>query len=189
VRREPVKGNRPGRIVSARGEHGARLAEIYNHYVTDSTVTFEERCVSGADMTRRIEQVHGAGLPWLVGLDARERWPVAYAYATPWRARSAYRFSVETTVYVDASETGRGHGSQLCRALLAQLRLRQLRIAVAGITLPNPASVALHERLGMRKVAHFHHVGYKFGTWLDVGYWQLDLRPTAPDGTGLSNDA
>ncbi len=100
---------------------------------------------------------------------------VGWAYATAWKARSAYRFSVETTVYVAASHQGRGIGAALYGALLGDLRGRELHSAVGGIALPNPASVALHEKLGFKKIAHFAEVGRKFDRWVDVGYWQLIL--------------
>lgn len=90
--------------------------------------------------------------------------------------RQAYRFSVETSVYLDRQQTGQGAGRMLYEALLAELRQRELHLAIAGIAQPNEASVRLHERLGFKKVAHFGEVGRKFGNWVDVGYWQLQLN-------------
>jgi phosphinothricin acetyltransferase len=150
----------------------AAIAEIYNHYVRDSVVTFEETPVSAAEMAQRIEDL-GARYPWLVSDDGGA--VVGWAYATAWKTRSAYRFSVETTVYVAASHHGRGIGAALYRALIEDLRARNVHSAVGGIALPNPASVALHEKLGFRKIAHFAEVGRKFDRWVDVGYWQLIL--------------
>jgi phosphinothricin acetyltransferase len=151
----------------------ATIAEIYNHHVRDTVVTFEETPVSADEMARRIADV-GAHFPWLVWDDRGA--VVGWAYATAWKARSAYRFSVETTVYVAASHQGRGIGAALYGALLDELRARDVHSAVGGIALPNPASVALHEKLGFRKVAHFTEVGRKLDRWVDVGYWQLILR-------------
>ena len=94
-----------------------------------------------------------------------------YAYAAPWRARAAYRHSVETSIYLAPGAGGRGLGARLYRALFAALP-SHVHAAIGGVSLPNPASVALHERLGFRKVAHFREVGRKFGRWIDVGYWQ-----------------
>jgi phosphinothricin acetyltransferase len=150
----------------------AAIAEIYNHYVRETVVTFEETPVAAAEMAQRIADV-SARYPWLVWDDGGA--VVAWAYATPWKTRSAYRFSVETTVYVAASHHGRGIGGALYRALIDDLRARNVHSAVGGIALPNPASVALHEKLGFRKIAHFAEVGGKFDRWVDVGYWQLIL--------------
>ena len=150
----------------------AAIAEIYNHYVRETVVTFEETPVAAAEMAQRIADVSGR-YPWLVWDDGGGA--AGWAYATPWKTRSAYRFSVETTVYVAASHHGRGIGGTLYRALIDDLRERHVHSAVGGIALPNPASVALHERLGFRKIAHFAEVGRKFDRWVDVGYWQLIL--------------
>ena len=110
-----------------------------------------------------------------------DRWRVVpyllagYAYATKWRVRHAYRYSVETSVYVGAGHGRKGYGSALYGELLRRLRTSGCHLAIAGIAQPNEASVALHERMGFRKVAHFGEVGFKFGRWLDVGYWELRL--------------
>lgn len=98
-----------------------------------------------------------------------------YAYATPWRTRSGYRFSVETTVYVKDGCAGRGIGKGIYLQLVDQLRARGVHALMAGIAQPNEASVALHQQLGYEKVAHFREVGFKFGRWIDVGYWELVL--------------
>ena len=86
---------------------------------------------------------------------------------------SAYRHSVEATVYMRPGSVGKGKGSELLAALLAELRTREIHCVMGGVALPNPASVALLEKFGLRQVAHFREVGYKFGAWIDVGYWQL----------------
>ena len=146
---------------------------IYNHYIANTVITFEERTIAPEQMAERIETVTSAALPWLVA--EHDGHVLGYAYATQWKGRSAYRFSVETTVYLAAEATGRGIGSALYEALFTDLEARDVHVAVGGITLPNPASVALHEKLGMKKVAHFEQIGFKFGQWLDVGYWQKTL--------------
>jgi phosphinothricin acetyltransferase len=157
------------------------LAAIYNPYVAETVVTFEEVPVAAAEMARRVENVRASGLPWLVAEnDGRV---VGYAYATPWRPRSGYRFSVEVTVYVAPDMGGRGIGSRLYGELLPRLAERGAHAVIGGIALPNAASVALHERFGMRKVAHFEQVGFKLGRWVDVGYWQLLLGPAGNDAT------
>ncbi len=151
----------------------AAICVIYNHYITQTTISFEEEPITPADMAQRIADVASANLPWLVLMDGDTL--VGYAYATKWRVRPAYRFSVETSVYLDRQRTGQGAGRMLYEALLTELRQRELHLAIAGIAQPNDASVRLHERLGFRKVAHFSEVGRKFGNWIDVGYWQLQL--------------
>lgn len=159
-------------IRPASTDDAAAIAAIYNHFVTTTTITFEEAAVSVADMAQRIHEVT-AKLPWLVY--EQEGRVLGYAYATPWRARSAYRFSVESTVYVSADHPHQGIGSSLYRALLEELQALGMRVVLGGIAQPNAASVALHERMGFEKVANFKQVGRKFDQWVDVGYWQLLL--------------
>ena len=151
----------------------APICAIYNPYVANTAISFEEAPVSEEDMARRIADVGAAGLPWLV-LEADGR-IAGYAYATKWRVRPAYRTSVESSIYLDPAFAARGLGRQLYGALLDELRRRELHVVIGGIALPNENSVALHEKLGFRKVAHFSEVGMKFGRWMDVGYWELKL--------------
>ena len=157
-------------IRTATRDDAAQIARIYNHYVLHTVVTFEEAAVADADIAARIAEVAEASLPWLV--DEQHGRIVAYAYASRWKSRCAYRFAAETTVYVDHDCTGRRHGSGLYGALLEELTARGQHAAIGGIALPNAASVALHERLGFARVAHFREVGFKFNQWIDVGYWQ-----------------
>jgi len=153
----------------------AAVARIYNHYVRETTITFEEVDVPAAEIARRIADVQLAGLPWLVA--ERGGALVGYAYAAKFHARSAYRFSVEVTVYVDAAQPRRGVGSALYAALFAILRTKGIHVLIAAIALPNEPSVALHERLGFAKTGHFSEVGFKLARWVDVGYWQRMLAP------------
>ena len=155
------------------------IAAIYNYYVLNSTVTFEESPVTSEKIGERIALSQSHGLPWLVEDNGNDI--LGYAYATPWKARSAYRFSVESTVYVSNEAHGQGHGTVLYRELLSRLEDNGVRTVVGGVTLPNPASVGLHEKLGMKKVAHFENIGFKCGRWLDVGYWQLQLGESHAD--------
>jgi len=150
----------------------ADIVAIYNHYVATTTISFEESPVSVEEMAQRITDV-STKLPWYVF--EQDGQVVAYAYATPWRVRAAYRFSVETTVYVSPEHPRRGIGSQLYRTLIEALRERQIGVLIGGIAQPNVASVALHEAFGFEKVAHFRQVGRKFEQWVDVGYWELLL--------------
>jgi phosphinothricin acetyltransferase len=140
--------------------------------VRETVVTFEEAAVAEHDMAQRIAEVAGR-LPWFVWEQGGAI--QGYAYAAAWKARSAYRHSVESTVYLSPSATGRGIGTQLYQALIADLRGRNAHCVVGGIALPNPASIALHEKLGFRRIGQFSEIGWKFGQWVDVGYWQLVL--------------
>lgn len=157
----------------AQSDDAAAIAAIYQHYILTTTVSFEESAVDAAEIAQRMAGVAAAGLPYLVAED--HGIVTGYAYATPWRARPAYRGSVETSVYLATGTHGRGTGTALYRLLLEQLTERGFHLAIGGIAQPNPASVALHEKLGFGKVAHFSEVGRKFGRWVDVGYWQCRL--------------
>ncbi len=158
------------KIRSATGEDADAIARIYRHYVCNTTISFEEQPVTAAEMAERITEVISSSLPWLVAERAHRL--IGYAYATKWKGRCAYRHSVESSVYLDPDCVGQGIGTRLYQALLQDLRERSIHVVIGGIGLPNPASIALHERLGFTKVAHFQEVGYKFGRWIDVGYWQ-----------------
>jgi L-amino acid N-acyltransferase YncA len=151
----------------------AALCTIYNHYVLETTITFEEAAVTPAEMGNRIRETSDSSLPWLVWEELASI--QGFAYASKWKGRCAYRHSAEATVYLEPKSTSRGVGSRLYQALLTDLRQRSFHAVIGGIALPNEASIALHERLGFRKVAHFEQVGWKFGRWIDVAYWQLLL--------------
>lgn len=158
-------------IRSAKESDAAALARIYNHYVSATCITFEMDPVSAPDMAGRLAETQRASLPWLVAEDSGQ--VVGYAYASKWKGRCAYRYSVESTIYLDADSTGKGIGSQLYAELIAAIRVLSMHAVIGGIALPNEQSIALHERLGFKKVAHFEQVGYKQDRWIDVGYWQL----------------
>jgi phosphinothricin acetyltransferase len=145
---------------------------IYNPYVTDTIISFEEAPVGESEMAARIGDLTRTH-PWYVYETAGDI--VGYAYAGPWRSRAAYRDAVETTVYVESGRVGSGIGSKLYDALIPELRRRSFHCAMGGIALPNAASVALHEKKGFVKVAHFREVGWKFQRRIDVGYWELVL--------------
>lgn len=149
------------------------IAAIYNHYIRDTIVTFEEEAVSAAEMARRLATVRAAGWPYLVA--ERDGSLLGYAYASAWKARRAYRHSVESTVYLHPQHTGQGCGRALYEALLTRLRALPVHAVIGCISLPNAASIALHERLGFVQVSQFREVGFKFGRWIDVGDWQLRL--------------
>ncbi len=153
------------------------LAAIYNHYVRTSIATFAESEVAEADLARRLRETQGASLPWLVAAAGTE--VLGYAHATPWKERAAYRFTVEVAVYLAPARTGIGVGSALYQSLLPRLMECGVHAVIGGISLPNAASVALHERFGFVHVAHFREIGYKFDRWIDVAYWELILAPVS----------
>lgn len=145
-------------------------ARIYNHYIRHTIITFEEDEIPATEMRRRIEETQSLELPWLVAeMDGQV---VGYAYASKWKGRCAYRYSVEITVYLSDESKGRGIGTALYDHLFKALKSLGYHVAIGGISLPNDASIALHEKMGMVKIGEFREVGYKFGRWIDVGYWQ-----------------
>lgn len=160
-------------IRSATVDDAEAIAKIYNWYVRNTVISFEVEAVTTEEMARRISDVMSDSLPWLIVESAGQI--VGYAYASKWKGRCSYRFSVETTVYVDEKMRNQGFGSALYDELLTVLRGKSLHVAVGGIALPNEASVSLHEKFGFQKVAHFKEIGFKFDQWVDVGYWQLTI--------------
>jgi L-amino acid N-acyltransferase YncA len=148
------------------------LCRIYNKYITDTRITFEETPIQVDEMVSRIQNIT-QNYPWLVYEE--DGIIKGYAYARRWRERSAYRFSVETGIYLDSDFIGKGIGTILKGELLKELRSKSIHSVISGIALPNPASIALCEKFGFKKVAHFKEVGYKLGEWVDVGYWELVL--------------
>jgi L-amino acid N-acyltransferase YncA len=152
---------------------GRACAEIYAPAVLDGVASFEAVAPTAAEMSARIRTT-SAGWPWLVcEIDGVV---VGYAYASAHRARSAYRWSTDVTVYVDASHHRRGIGRALYEPLLGLLDEQGFHAACAGITLPNPGSVALHESLGFTPVGVYREIGFKRGRGRDVGWWQRALR-------------
>jgi L-amino acid N-acyltransferase YncA len=153
---------------------GAACAAIYAPSVESTPISFELVPPDAAEFARRIEK-YAATHQFLV---AEEDGVVAgYAYACRWADRAAYDWSVETSVYVDADHHGQGIGRALYTELFDRLRAQGFRIAVAGVTLPNPASIGLHEGMGFEPIGSLRDIGWKGGAWRDVGYWQLYLRP------------
>mgnify|MGYP001182260146 CR=1 FL=1 len=147
------------------------ICAIYNEYVLNTRISFEESAVSADDMAERIQNVAGQ-FPWLVCEEGGRI--VGYGYANKWRERSAYRHSVELGIYVASEWIGKGVGTLLMTDLLQELRGLAIHSVICGIALPNPASVALCEKFGFDQVGHFKEVGFKMSSW-DVGYWELLL--------------
>lgn len=156
-------------------------AHIYEPAVTDGVSSLEEVAPSASDMQRRIEKVT-RGYPWLVAEDDGGV-VVGYAYATQHNERAAYRWATDTSVYVAPSRQRRGVGRALYGALLPLVVRQGFYVACAGITLPNDASVGLHESFGFEPVGSYERVGFKFGRWWAVGWWLAQLREQVDGST------
>ena len=165
-------------IRRAHGPDAGAIAAVYRPYVLDSAISFELDPPGAQDIRQRMLAI--PVLPWLVAVRGDD--VVGYAYASRHRERLAYRWSVDVTVYLGSAERGRGTGRALYERLLAEVTELGYVAAFAGITLPNEASVALHEAMGFLPVGVFARAGFKQGRWLDVGWWQKALRepPTTP---------
>ena len=156
----------------------AAIAAIYRPYVEGTHISFEEAAPDAAEIARRMASpVH----PWLVA--EKDASVVGYASTSPLRDRPAYRWSVETGLYVEQAQHGHGIGRQLLEAHLELLERQGFVMAIAGIALPNDASVALHEKLGFTLSGVERGVGFKLGQWVDVARWQRDLAPRANEPT------
>lgn len=159
----------------AGADDAAAIAAIYAPYVTDTPVSFEEAAPDADEMAARING-GGTGLhPWLIAVE--DAAVVGFASSSPFRSRPAYRWTVETGVYLAPPAQGRGIGRALMERMIELLTRQGFAAVVAGITLPNPASVALHERLGFAPCATYRETGFKMGQWRTVGVWARDLAP------------
>jgi phosphinothricin acetyltransferase len=173
------------KLRAATPDDAAAIADIYAHFVTTSAVSFETEPPDEAAIRARMEA--GGGLfPWLVG-EAEDGKLLGYAYAARFRERPAYRFAVETSVYLRPDAAGRGLGLRLYEPLLATLEIQGFTQAIAAITLPNEPSVSLHERLGFERAGTYRQVGWKLDAWHDVGLWQralaeVETPPSEPWG-------
>ncbi|HEY6551540.1 MAG TPA: GNAT family N-acetyltransferase [Solirubrobacterales bacterium] len=154
-------------------------AAIYAPHVEASATSFEERAPSSEEMASRIERISTTH-PWLVAEHPSGEL-LGYAYACAHRERPAYRWATDVSVYVAEAQQRRGVGRALYEVLIERLRLQRFRVACAGITLPNEASVLLHQRLGFGPVGVYRGIGWKAGAWRDVGWWQLDLIPNSDE--------
>jgi L-amino acid N-acyltransferase YncA len=159
-------------------DDAAAIADVYAPYVRDTVVSFETEAPDTVEIAKRIERI-GSQYPWLAAsTDGRV---IGYAYACENRSRAAYRWSVDAAVYLDVSAQRRGFGRALYRRLFALLCAQGYVNAFAGISLPNDASVGLHESMGFTPIGVYRSVGYKFGAWHDVGWWQLVIAEGAQD--------
>lgn len=166
----------PALVRPARAADAAAVAEVYRPYVEQGVASFELLAPGAQELLRRMT---AHPLPWLVA--ERDGAVTGYAYASRHRERAAYRWSVETSVYLAPAEQGRGTGRALYERLIAELTGLGHASAYAGIVLPNPGSVALHEAVGFVPVGVFRSVGHKAGAWHDVGWWQRPLAALGDD--------
>jgi L-amino acid N-acyltransferase YncA len=154
-------------------EDAAAVAAIYRPYVEDSPISFEETAPDTAEMRRRIAGDVPGYHPWFVAEEDGRL--LGYAASSPFRTRPAYRWTVETGIYLSSDAYGRGIGRKLLSTLVDVLKRQGYVAAIGAIALPNDASVALHEKLGFIHTGTYRGVGFKMGEWLDVGLWQKDL--------------
>ncbi|PIA77976.1 phosphinothricin acetyltransferase [Gaetbulibacter sp. 4G1] len=148
------------------------LLDIYNYYVLNTIVTFDIKALSLEIFTEKVNHIN-AKYPFIVFEENGNI--LGYAYGSKWRPKPAYNHTVESTVYVKHGEHGKQIGSKLYAELLSLLKQENYHVVLGGLTLPNEASVRLHEKFGFKQVAHFKEVGKKFDKWLDVGFWQLNF--------------
>ena len=167
-------------IRAARPEDAAQIAAIYSTHVLASAVSFETEPPSTRTIRARMEGEDGL-YPWLVATGEDTDALLGYASAMRFRERAAYRFCVETSVYVASGAARQGVGRLLYEALIDTLRAQNFTQAIAVITLPNDASIGLHESVGFRRAGVYREVGWKQGRWHDVGIWQASLAdPNGP---------
>ncbi len=158
----------------ANPDDGPAITEIYAPIVRDTVISFELEAPTVEEMRQRIATTLQS-LPWLVSVDAAGNVD-GYVYASRHRERAAYQWSVDVTAYVRSDARRQGIGQSLYRSLFDTLASLGYYQAFAGIALPNPASVALHESVGFEAVGVYRKVGYKLGAWHDVGWWQREIR-------------
>ena len=151
-------------------EDAGQIAEIYNYYILQTHHTFETEALSAEEMRERISET-SENYPYLVAEVEGEI--QGYVYATQFKLRQAYKHSVEASIYVRNQSKQKGIGSELYEQFLEELKETDVHALMAGISLPNEASVKFHEKQGYEKVAHFKEVGYKLGRWVDVGFWEM----------------
>lgn len=161
-------------IRAASAADAPAIAAIYAPYVSSSAVSFETEAPSVDDIAGRIAASDGL-YPWLVALHEDDGVILGFAYAGQFRPRAAYRFAVETGVYLAGDMTGRGYGRLLYATLVATLEAQDFTQAIASISLPNDHSIDMHEAVGFRRTGVYRSVGFKHGQWRDVGIWQRDL--------------
>lgn len=150
------------------------ITSIYNYYVGHSYATMQYEPAEISFFEEKIEQVQNSGHLWLVAEQDGEI--IGYAYSAAWNPREGYKQTCEVSVYLSPSIITKGWGTKLYAELFERLKKKGIKVIIAVIGLPNEASIALHEKFGMKKVAHFPKMGFKFNKWMDVGYWQVNYN-------------
>ena len=163
-------------IRSARADDADAIAAITNHYIATSSIHFAVEPLA-TEAVREMWRASSDKYPWFVA-EAHDR-VIGYAKSGTWRERAAYAWTTEMGLYVAAGEQRRGVGRALYTALLGELERRGFRSAIAGITLPNDPSVALHRAFGFVSVGTVRDAGYKLGAWHDVEFWQKRFQTGA----------
>tara|TARA_B100000963_G_scaffold345326_1_gene349309 strand:- start:868 stop:1347 length:480 start_codon:yes stop_codon:yes gene_type:complete len=158
-------------IREANSKDAKAIASIYNHYISNTTISFEEKPVNENIVTQRIYS--NEKNKWWIYESEEEL--LGYAYSTKWKPRSAYRYTVESSIYLKQNNFRNGIGTALYIKLLESLKKEGFRRVLAGISLPNDSSVLFHENFGFKKVGQLEAVGYKFKKWIDIGYWELKI--------------
>ena len=148
------------------------ISSIYNYYVNNTEISFEEKPVSINEMEKRIRETT-AEYPWFVA--EKEGSILGYAYTNKYRERSAYRYTAELTIYIKNGEEGKGLGAELMKRVIEETRKKNIHTLISAIAIPNERSVTIHEKFGFEKVGHLKDVGFKLERWIDVGYWELVL--------------
>jgi len=162
-------------IRKVRIEDAQQLVDIYNYYVLNSVVTFDDIPFESSVFEERIKTIASL-FPFFVYEENNEI--LGYAYANKWRLKPAYKHTVESTIYIKHTATGKQIGTNLYSYLLSELKKQNYHAIIGGLSLPNNGSIKLHENLGFKKVAHFKEVGLKFNKWVDVAFWQLNFPTT-----------
>ena len=159
-------------IREANPEDARSIANIYNHYIENTVITFDTETISTDAMHHKIAELQDKYPVLVITCDNEV---AGFAYGSSWKTKTAYKYCAETTIYMHPSFQSKGLGIRLYRAVLASLPLFDIVNAIACITVPNDASIKLHEKLGFRRVGRFDKVGYKKETWIDVEYWQKQV--------------
>ena len=159
-------------IRSAQDSDVEQLCDIYNEYVKDTIITFDTQL---KEIPAFRSEMHDSmkTLPYIVA--EKDGQILGFAFASCWKSRCAYNYSVESSIYVLPESKGKRVGYSLYYQLIKELKNLEIHAVIAGISLPNVISVGLHEKMGFQKIAHFKEVGYKFNRWIDMGYWELIL--------------
>ncbi len=162
------------RIKPTSSQHLSEICNIYNHYINHTCYTFEEVEWTIKDIEHKFLNITDANYPFFTCFDGDKI--VGYYYLSSWNFRSAYNTTAEVTIYLHPESIGKGYGKAMYSHLIKNIDNTRFHSIIACITIPNEASVALHEKFGFKKVSFFPEIGYKHSRWCDVGHWQLILR-------------